>query len=223
MKIKRARCTLLVKGHAPTCISWGGHKKLAVGCTSGSVIVWDMLSLLSADNQSKDELECLPHILQSFLVLDANVSAVCWNGIRDPDRFVVSGYDGHVLVVDTNDPGLRLSLVRLRNIARTGTWVSHWPAVFYSDNDGVAKGVMMIENGALASLKYGYTPGTCWDMCASEQHHHIAWVTSLGWLRTSNIHQERSRYSVTSFFFFRTRARKKYSTCFFFLVIVLAG
>ncbi|KAI9253116.1 hypothetical protein EDC94DRAFT_270735 [Helicostylum pulchrum] len=198
VKIKRARCTLRVKGHIPMRISWGGHKKLAVGCTSGSVIIWDMVSLLSADNQSKAELECLPHILQSVLALDASVSSICWNGIRDPDRFVVAGFDGHVMVVDTNDPGLHLSLVRLRNIARTGAWVSHWPAVFYSDNDGVARGVMMIENGGNASLKYGYTPGICWDMCASEHHYQIALVTSLGWLRTSNIHQERSRYSLVN-------------------------
>lgn len=216
MKIKLARCTLSVEGHVPLRLAWGGHKKIAVGCTSGTVIIWDMLNLLTK-NQTQSKIECLPFVLQSILMLDVSVSCISWNRLKDPDRISVGGYDGRVSVVDTTDPGIHFLVARLRSIVRTCICVSHCPGLFYTDNDGIVRAVLFTENGNTTSQKYGYTPGTYWDMDASEHHAHFAFVTSLGWLRTSNMYQQRSRYTVWLSFYFFFFHRNPWKINFFFL------
>lgn len=195
VKIKSSRATFAIAGNFPMYISWGGHKKIAAGCTTGTVVVWDMQSVLF-DNQPKDADLSKVNLLLTMLVLDAAVSFLTWNGIKNPEKMVVGGYDGRTALIDINDPNISLTVMRSRNLMKTCVWASHYPTFLFTDNDNVARGFALNEDGTTSMLKYGETPGFCWDMASSEHHGQFALVTSLGWLRTSNLYQIKSRKLV---------------------------
>lgn len=191
-------------------ISWGGHKKIVAGCSTGAVIVWDIEAVF-ADNRAKDENDTKAKVLLSMLVLDAAVSSITWNGIQNPSRLVMTGYDGRTIMVDTEDPSIPFLIMRSRNMMKSCAWASHSPAFVFTDNDNVSRAFAMTEDSTTRMTKYGETPGFCWHMAMSEHHGQFALATSLGWLKTSNLYYVRLRRMV-SFFFFLFK-NKRFNNC----------
>ena len=196
VKIKTPKCTFTIAGGNPFKISWGGHKKLAVGCTWGSIVVFDMESAL-ADNRPKSAQKSQEYIQLSKISLSATVASLSWNGIKNPDRIVAGGYDGHVIILDTHDPEIIYAPVKLRSIAYSVAWAHYEAPFLYSDTDGNCKGLSGAENFTVTSAKYIDAPGNVWDIGVSQHHGQLAIGTSLGWVRSSNMYQIRSRVIVS--------------------------
>lgn len=54
------------------------------------------------------------HIHQSSLAGDTALRCITWNGIDKPERVLAGGYDGRLMLVDTNDPFVPLIINRAR-------------------------------------------------------------------------------------------------------------
>jgi WD40 repeat protein len=54
------------------------------------------------------------HLKTSFIFLDSSVRCISWHGHDDPDKLIVGGYDGKLILVDINDSFLYLLLHRSR-------------------------------------------------------------------------------------------------------------
>lgn len=177
-------------------MSWGGHKKLAVGYTFGSIVVWNMEKALSSNNETllPDQSRIL--IQMSVLPFYATVSGLSWNGIKNPERIVAAAFDGQTKVIDTNDPFIYFDVLRVRSISKAVGWANYNGPVLYSDTDGNCRGVSGTQDYNTVTLKYMDTPGICWEIGTTEHHGSFALVTSLGWLKTCNAYQVRTRTIV---------------------------
>lgn len=195
MKIKSPRATFGISATYPLCIAWGEHKKLAVGCSTGTVIIYDMVSTLS-QNQTKNPIQSRGDILVSMLVLDAAISNVTWNGVYKSDKLVVTGYDGRAVFLDLDDPNITLVVMRSRNVMKSSAWASHAPCFVFTDNDFISRAFGISEDGSMRMAKYGETPGFCWQMAVSEHHGQFALGTSVGWVKSSNLYQVKLRALV---------------------------
>jgi WD40 repeat protein len=195
MNIKLSRCTFAIKGSNFMNLAWGGHKKIATGCNYGSVIIWDM-QLALADNQPKLAQDSRRFVQLSILPLDASVKCLSWNGQRDPERLMVGGYDGKLTLVDINDPFMPMMIMRSRNVINTCAWNSRDGPMMFVDGEKNTRGYSFNEDSSASMFKFGDIPGFCWTMAISEHHGQFALGTSLGWLRTGNMYQTRSRKLV---------------------------
>jgi hypothetical protein len=77
------------------------------------MVVWDMTSAL-ADACANQIDKSRHHIHQSSLAADSAVRCITWNGIDEPERLLLGGYDGRLGLVDTNDPFIPLAVNRAR-------------------------------------------------------------------------------------------------------------
>jgi hypothetical protein len=195
VKISASRCTFTVSGSNPMSISWGGHKKLAAGCTFGAVVVWNMeKALVSNEKIFPEQSKRLVQL--SVLPFDATVSNISWNGVKNPERLLASAYDGRIKIIDTNDPSSHYLIIRLRGVAKAIAWPNYNGPCLFMDNDGNCRGMGITEEHSNIMMKYMDTPGFCWDIGTSEHHGTFALATSLGWLKTSNAFQARSKSLV---------------------------
>jgi hypothetical protein len=80
---------------------------------TGNVVVWDMVSAL-ADAYANQIDKSKRHIQLSSQVSDSTVRCISWNGIDKPERLLFGGFDGRLMVLDTNDPCIPLSINRAR-------------------------------------------------------------------------------------------------------------
>lgn len=195
LKIKSPRCTFAIKGTNFMNLAWGGHKRIATGCNYGNVIVWDMVQALS-DNQPKDSMESKRCLQLTVIPMDASVRSLTWNGHRDPERLVIAGYDGKLVLVDMNDPFVPLLVARSRNVMNACAWNSHEGPLIFVDGEKIARGFAFNEDGTSSMFIFGDVPGFCWTCAISENHGQIAFGTSIGWLRSGNMYQLRSRKLV---------------------------
>lgn len=77
-------------------------------------------------------------------------------------------------------------------------WASHTSMMLYVDGENNSKGYSYNEDGSSSVFKYGEFPGLCWDIGVSEHHGQFALCSSIGWVRTSNMYQIKSRKLVRS-------------------------
>lgn len=54
------------------------------------------------------------HLKTSFTFLDSSARCISWHGHDDPNKLIVGGYDGKLILVDINDPFMYLLLHRSR-------------------------------------------------------------------------------------------------------------
>ncbi|KAI8097975.1 uncharacterized protein B0P05DRAFT_522806 [Gilbertella persicaria] len=206
LRINSSRCVFNLGISKPLTFSWGGHKKLAVGYTSGNVVVWNVEKALH-DEQSRTGESTRRCVIFSSNVLDAGIRSLCWNGVRDPERMIIGGLDGRLVHLDTNDPHINLLINRARGkmyapfflnenlmlfnigVQLNCGWQGHDTIMLYVDADGLTRGCAFNADGGLSFNKLGDCTGMCWSIGTSEHHGHFALSTAIGWVRTSNMYQ----------------------------------
>lgn len=133
VRIESSRCTFALEGTKALVVSWGGHRKIAAGYVNGkyvlvntncdfltqgigAVVVWNMEAALGGGDSNAVE-NSRKYIELSFNILDASVRCIAWRGFNDPDRLLVAGYDGRLMLLDINDPFIPFTLQRARGKA----------------------------------------------------------------------------------------------------------
>ncbi|KAI8982245.1 WD40-repeat-containing domain protein [Mycotypha africana] len=190
--IKAARCTLGLLNTSATCLSWGGHKKLAVGHGNGHLSIWNVERALRRPN-GNDITKSKLFLMLSLCCMDSCIRSLNWNGYHDPTKIFMGGYDGQVLVFDTLDPFFTKTMFRSRGLVCGTAWSHHSHILFHIDSDGHCRGEGFAKDNTQVGFKYGLVQGFVWEMCVSPHHGHFAVVSALGWVRSNNMFMNKKK------------------------------
>ncbi|KAL9545340.1 hypothetical protein MBANPS3_007189 [Mucor bainieri] len=180
-----------------TVYPWGGHRKVAAGYINGAVAVWNIEAALEGDDSNTVE-KSRKYLGLSVNMLDASVRCVTWRGYDDPDRLLIAGYDGRLLLVDINDPFIPFTLQRARGIMYSCAWPGHSIMKVFCDGESMLRGISVNMDGSLSQTKFGELAGVCWSMAASEHHGQFACSSALGYVISGNIYQVKSRSLINT-------------------------
>ncbi|KAK4512575.1 uncharacterized protein ATC70_003278 [Mucor velutinosus] len=192
LRIESSRCTFALEGTKSLVISWGSHRKIAAGYINGAVVVWNMEAALEGDDSNTVE-KSRKYLELSFNTLDASVRCITWRGFDDPDKLLVTGYDGRLAMLDINDPFIPFTLQRARGIMYACVWPGHSTMKVFCDGESMLRGISINVDGSLSQTKFGELPGVCWSMAASEHHGQFACSSAVGYVISGNIYQVKSR------------------------------
>ncbi|KAI8640766.1 WD40-repeat-containing domain protein [Parasitella parasitica] len=187
LRIESSRCTFALEASKSLAIAWGGHKKIAAGYTNGVVAVWDVESALNSHETCTKE-NSKKYMKLSFYCLDSGVRCITWNGHDNPDRLLFGGYDGQLVLVDTNDPFIHLVLNRARSIMHSCSWPGHSSMMLFNDGENMVRGISLNSDGSISTGRYGELPGMCWSIATSEFHGQYASGTAAGYVHSANIY-----------------------------------
>ncbi|KAI9301600.1 hypothetical protein BJ944DRAFT_1784 [Cunninghamella echinulata] len=196
LKIKKPRYTISFTNSIITTISWGGHKKLAVGTSSGYISVWNMEAAFQANTTDNDVLP-KKYMLFNNLVHDAGVQEIEWHGINDPVNFASIGNDGRFLFINIEDPFVPILFWRHRSIQYSLTWPGYRNRIYFSDSDLKVRERSVDD---CTEFKQGqfYTEGRgyCFSIASSEVHSFIIHGSSDGFVSFNNVYVQRIRGTV---------------------------
>ncbi|CEP11389.1 hypothetical protein [Parasitella parasitica] len=188
LRIESSRCIFALEASKSLAISWGGHKKIAAGYTNGVVAVWDVESALNNDEPVTREIS-RKYMQLSFYCLDSGVRCITWNGYDSPERLILGGYDGQLILVDTNDPFVFIVLSRARSIMHSCSWPGHSSMMLFNDGENMVRGTSLNLDGSLVMGRYGDLPGMCWSIATSEFHGQYASGSTAGYVHSANMYQ----------------------------------
>ncbi|CAG8784390.1 30588_t:CDS:10 [Gigaspora margarita] len=99
-------------------ISWGGHKKIATGCTNGDIAIWDIEDILTSNitNKNLSDLEA-------------------WNSMENPSHTLSCGHDGRLLIFNEREPWFKNMIQRIRAFIMTTCWPCHYGGIAFADTD----------------------------------------------------------------------------------------
>ncbi|ORZ25648.1 WD40-repeat-containing domain protein [Absidia repens] len=189
LKIKQARCVFALPNASATTIAYGGHKKLAIGYSSGNISLWNMTKALENDQQenARDIRRSTRFMIFNVIIHDAGVQAIAWHGMNDPVNIASGGNDGKLTCLDSRDPYIPMNLIRTRSIQPCVVWPGHRHKILYADADLMLKD---LETQDCKDFKSGSNFAACsgftLSMAASEQHSYIVFGSSAGYVRTFN-------------------------------------
>ncbi|CAO3645311.1 unnamed protein product [Cunninghamella echinulata] len=193
LKIKKPRYSISFTNSIITTLSWGGHKKLAVGTSSGHISVWNMEAAFQ-ENTTDDHVLPKKYMLFNNLVHDAGVQEIEWHGINDPVNFASIGNDGRFLFINIEDPFVPILFWRHRSIQYSLTWPGYRNRIYFSDSDLKVRERSVDD---CIEFKQGqfYTEGRgyCFSIASSEVHSFIIHGSSDGFVSFNNVYVQRIR------------------------------
>lgn len=137
------------------------------------------------------------HLSFSSTVLDSGARDVTWRGVFEPEKLLVSGSDGQLMLIDISDPFIPFPIPRVRGVLGACGWAGHSPLAITFDADNTTKGISFQLDGSVVSSRYNVTPGFCWSIGTSEHHGFFAMSTSTGWVKTLNVYVAKVRSFVS--------------------------
>ncbi|CAO3698895.1 unnamed protein product [Rhizopus stolonifer] len=188
LRVKKCRATLVNKFSTALSIDWGGHQKLASTGTGGDVTLWDMQSALTRPSEVYGQF-----LIYSSMILDSPGKMICWHGKSKAALLLVSGLDGQVRVVDTNDPGVPFTMSRSRGPVCSVVWPGHAYMFLSAGSEDMLRATSASKSAANCHMKYSEIPGFVWGLGGSEHHGHISVANATGWNITTNAYQQKKK------------------------------
>ncbi|KAI8332065.1 hypothetical protein BC941DRAFT_437408 [Chlamydoabsidia padenii] len=184
LKIKQARCVFALPNTSISTISWGGHKKLAIGSSTGYISIWNMASALTSE-QAMNQQQSIRFMIFNAPIHDAGVQSIVWHGIDDPVNLISTGNDGKFIGLDIRDPFIPITFSRQRAIQYDAMWSGHRNKIMFVDGDLILKEFFSQD---CKNFKSGNVnaAGTFMSMACSEQHSFIVLGSSDGFLKLVN-------------------------------------
>lgn len=130
VRLKKSRAYLSIPGAAPTCVAWGGPKRISVGYDNGVshircrymhkililkslgyIAVWDAQTILQSPDEDVEKA-----LYSVAPIHETVVRCIAWHGYDDPTQFVSCGNDSHIKLTDYRDPFVNVTLQRSRSM-----------------------------------------------------------------------------------------------------------
>ncbi|TDL27316.1 hypothetical protein BD410DRAFT_818788 [Rickenella mellea] len=186
-------------------LDWANSELIAVGCTNGSIAVYNVKEALSAESHR----EILPTYY--IAVHQAPIRALRWipappvsaDGIvqvsQNPCVIVSVGYDGCEFVTDLRD-GSGNIMNRTRDVINAVTYSTHAVGPITIDHENTVKNFTISPS----MLGRGHTlvepAGPVWSLHASDYHSQLAVGSADGTLLTTNMLKSTRRGGAVPFF-----------------------
>ncbi|CAG8561795.1 9461_t:CDS:1 [Paraglomus brasilianum] len=136
IKFKQEIIKLSLPGILCWTLEWGGHEKVAVGCTNGYIATWNIYDILSNQNEqqsiSYSNLLCPTRYVWSH---DSSVRQVLWNSHSNPTHILSCGHDGKIQIFDERDPCMKYDLRHLRTVMMSVAWSTRYAGLMFPDQE----------------------------------------------------------------------------------------
>ncbi|KAF8316837.1 hypothetical protein DL93DRAFT_2056052 [Clavulina sp. PMI_390] len=175
-----------------TCLDWGNSEVLAVGCSNGNVVVYDIREALINPARAQDLLPT--YVIE---VAQCHVKSVAW--VRappsgddgeplydaDPASFCATSYDGSLTVTDVRD-STTSTIFRARDVPYTvtsGPWSEGAVAV---EHENQLKSYTLFNTLLGKGHNISESKGPVWHTSLSNFHPHVATASADGTCMTTN-------------------------------------
>ncbi|GAA5983637.1 hypothetical protein JCM10908_000361 [Rhodotorula pacifica] len=184
----------LLRLHLPNStifsVAWGGHEMIAVGCTDGTIAVWQVGNALRSGGR-----EAIPRpthvvrahsgVIRSLLFVPTPQPSLVDRRKADLDKpptgLVAVGYDGVATLCDLRAPDLAVtSLYQQRAPINHVAFCAVSGIVYTHDAEDRIKGVFLKPSSLGSEGRIGVHRGPVWSLAASPHHGLVASTSSDG-------------------------------------------
>ncbi|GBC06971.1 hypothetical protein RclHR1_07170012 [Rhizophagus clarus] len=174
-------------------VSWGGHRKIASGCTNGDIAIWNIEEILIekiSHGEIKNSEVTSP--IQYFRAHDSCVRQVSWNSMQNPSHIMSCGHDGRLQIIDDRDPWIKNNFQRIRAYLMTACWPNHYGGVLFADTENTVRYIRMEDLKKTTGVMMHHA--IVWRIAASYFHPFVASCSSDGTVKMTNICRLRDRH-----------------------------
>ncbi|RIB25531.1 WD40-repeat-containing domain protein [Gigaspora rosea] len=173
-------------------ISWGGHKKIATGCTNGDIAIWDIEDILTSNitNKNLSDSEVVP--IRYFRAHDSCIRQIAWNSMENPSHTLSCGHDGRLLIFNEREPWFKNMIQRIRAFMMTTCWPCHYGGIAFADTDNTVRYIRMDDLKKTTGIIMHHAN----RISASYFHPFMASCSADGTVKMANICRLRDRHQV---------------------------
>ncbi|CAG8493738.1 15968_t:CDS:10 [Funneliformis mosseae] len=174
-------------------LSWGGHRKIATGCTNGDIAIWNIEEILTEKiSQGEIRNSEITSPMQYFRAHDSCVRQVSWNSMQNPSHIMSCGHDGRLQIIDDRDPWVKNNFQRIRAYLMTACWPNHYGGVLFADTENTVRYIRMEDLKKTTGVMMHHA--IVWRIAASYFHPFVASCSSDGTVKMTNICRLRDRH-----------------------------
>ncbi|CAG8502749.1 17577_t:CDS:10 [Dentiscutata erythropus] len=165
-------------------VSWGGHKKIATGCTNGDIAIWDIEDILTSNATNETLNDSEAH--------DSCIRQITWNSIENPSHTLSCGHDGRLLIFNEREPWFKNMIQRIRAFMMTACWPCHYGGIAFADTDNTIRYIRMDDLKKTTGLIMHHA--NVFRIAASYFHPFMASCSADGTVKMANICRLRDRH-----------------------------